>query len=170
MVSPGDNLAISVYPKPTVLMDALVSHHEQLDDLRIFDVAPQLRPGLASSPISRARSDTTPPCSWVPLARPAYYEHRIDFAPVIFTTDLQPYREANRGPRLDVTLMVLLAPRRPGLLQLRKGPVEQAEFCQTRPDSPCPGGRLSHPHLWGQLHTRRLKSIASSSTRVPSCL
>ena len=49
MVSPGDNLAISVYPKPTVLMDALVSHHEQLDDLRIFDVAPQLRPGLASS-------------------------------------------------------------------------------------------------------------------------
>ena len=45
MVSPGDNLAISVYPKLPVLMDAIVSHHEQLDDLRIFDVAPSYDPG-----------------------------------------------------------------------------------------------------------------------------
>ena len=45
MISPGDNVAISLDPKPTLLMDALVAHHEQLDDLRIFDVAPHYNPG-----------------------------------------------------------------------------------------------------------------------------
>ena len=109
MVSPGDNLAISVYPKPTVLMDALVSHHEQLDDLRIFDVAPSYDPGWLQADFEGSFR-YNPSMFLGPLARPAYYEHRIDFAPVIFTTDLQPYRESNRGPRLDVTLMVCSPP------------------------------------------------------------
>ena len=109
MVSPGDNLAISVHPKPTALMDAVVSHHERLDDLRIFDVAPSYDPGWLR-PDFEGSFRYSPSMFLGNLARPAYDEHRIDFAPVIFTTDLQPYREPGRGPRLDVTMMVCSPP------------------------------------------------------------
>ena len=78
MVSPGDNVAISLDPKPTLLMDALVAHHEQLDDLRIFDVAPHYDPGWLH-PDFEGSFRYSPSMFLGSVARPAYYEHRIDF-------------------------------------------------------------------------------------------
>ena len=129
MISPGDNVAISLDPKPTLLMDALVAHHEQLDDLRIFDVAPHYDPGWLH-PDFEGSFRYSPSMFLGSVARPAYYEHRIDFAPVIFTTDIQPYREPNRGPRLDVTLVSCSPPDDQGYCSFGKALWNKRSFAK----------------------------------------
>ena len=129
LVSPGDNVAISVDPKPTLLMDVLTSQHKRLADLRIFDVAPIYDPGWLQADFEGSFR-YSPSMFLGPLARPAYYEHRIDFAPVIFTTDLQPYREPGRGPRLDVTLMSCSPPDDQGFCSFGKGLWNKRSFAK----------------------------------------
>ena len=129
LVGPGDNVAISVDPKPTLLMDALTSQHKRLADLRIFDVAPIYDPGWLR-PDFEGSFRYSPSMFLGPLARPAYHERRIDFAPVIFTTDLQPYREPNRGPRLDVTLMSVSPPDDRGYCSFGKGLWNKRSFAR----------------------------------------
>ena len=129
MVSAGDNLAISLDPKPTVLMDALVSHHEQLKDLRIFDVAPHYDPGWLRADFEGSFR-YSPSMFLGDLARSAYDERRIDFAPVIFSADIQPYREPNRGPRLDVTLVVCSPPDDRGFCSFGKGLWNKRSFAK----------------------------------------
>ena len=104
LIGPSDNVAISLDPKPSALMDALVSNHRHLHDLRIFDVAPHYDPGWLAADF-QGSFRYSPSMFLGSLARQAYYERRIDFAPVVFTTDLQPYREPDRGPKLDATLV-----------------------------------------------------------------
>lgn len=113
LVNSGDNLVISVGPKPTVLMDALVARHEELKGLRVFDVAPSYDPGWLQ-PGLEGSFNYAPSMFLGHLARPAHDERRIDYAPVIFTTDIQPYRDPDRGPRLDVTMMVCSPPDEKG--------------------------------------------------------
>ena len=129
LVGPGDNVAISVDPKPTLLMDMLTSQHKRLADLRIFDVAPIYDPGWLH-PNFEGSFRYSPSMFLGPLARPAYYERRIDFAPVIFTTDLQPYREPGRGPRLDVTLMSISPPDDQGYCSFGKGLWNKRSFAK----------------------------------------
>ena len=129
MVSAGDNLAISLDPKPTVLMDALVSHHEQLKDLRIFDVAPHYDPGWLRADFEGSFR-YSPSMFLGNLARSAYDERRIDFAPVIFSADIQPYREPNRGPRLDVTLVVCSPPDDHGFCSFGKSLWNKRSFAK----------------------------------------
>ena len=129
LVSPGDNVAISLDPKPTVLMDALVENHEQLDDLRIFDVAPNYDPGWLQ-PDFEGSFRYSPSMFLGHLARPAYDEHRIDYAPVIFSTDIQPYRGPNRTPKLDVTLVVCSPPDDRGYCSFGKGLWNKRSFAK----------------------------------------
>ena len=129
LISPGDNIAISLDPKPAALMDALVANHEQFKDIRVFDVAPHYDPGWLA-PDFAGSFRYSPSMFLGPLARPAYYEHRIDFAPVIFTTDLQPYREPNRGPRLDVTLVSCSPPDGEGYCSFGKALWNKRSFAR----------------------------------------
>ena len=129
LVSPGDNVAISVDPKPTLLMDVLASQHKRLADLRIFDVAPIYDPGWLAADFEGSFR-YSPSMFLGPLARPVYYERRIDFAPVIFTTDLQPYREPDRGPKLDVTLMSCSPPDEHGFCSFGKGLWNKRSFAR----------------------------------------
>lgn len=129
LISPGDNIAISLDPKPTVLMDALVSNHRRFRDIRIFDVAPHYDPGWLSADF-QGSFKYSPSMFLGPLARQAYYEHRIDFAPVIFTTDLQPYREPTRGPRLDVTLVSCSPPDDEGYCSFGKSLWNKRSFAK----------------------------------------
>lgn len=129
LIRPGENIAISLDPKPAALMDALVQNHEQFNDIRIFDVAPHYDPGWLA-PDFEGSFRYSPSMFLGPLARPAYYEHRIDFAPVIFTTDLQPYREPNRGPRLDVTLVSCSPPNDEGYCSFGKALWNKRSFAK----------------------------------------
>ena len=129
LVRPGDNLAISVDPKPTTLMDALTSQHERLADLRIFDVAPIYDPGWLR-PDFEGSFRYSPSMFLGPLARSAYHERRIDFAPVIFTADLKPYREPGRGPRLDATLVSVSPPDEHGYCSFGKGLWNKRSFAR----------------------------------------
>ncbi len=129
VISPGDNIVISLDPKPSALMDALVANHEQFDDIRIFDVAPHYDPGWLAADF-KGSFRYSPSMFLGPLARSAYYEHRIDFAPVAFTTDLQPYREPNRGPRLDATLVSCSPPDDQGYCSFGKSLWNKRSFAK----------------------------------------
>ena len=129
LISPGDNIAISLDPKPSALMDAMVANHARLNDIRIFDVAPHYDPGWLT-PDFEGSFRYSPSMFLGPIVRPAYYEHRIDFAPVIFTTDLQPYKEPNRGPRLDVTLVSCSPPDDEGYCSFGKSLWNKRSFAK----------------------------------------
>ncbi len=129
LIGPGDNIAISLDPKPSALMDAMVANHARLNDIRIFDVAPHYDPGWLT-PDFEGSFRYSPSMFLGPIVRPAYYEHRIDFAPVIFTTDLQPYKEPNRGPRLDVTLVSCSPPDDEGYCSFGKSLWNKRSFAK----------------------------------------
>ena len=69
LVSPGDNVAISLDPKPTLLMDILASQHKRLADLRIFDIAPAYNPGWLHADFEGSYR-YSPSMFLGPLARP----------------------------------------------------------------------------------------------------
>ncbi len=107
-VNSGDTVAISLYPHPTPIMDALAARKDDLKGVKLLIQSPAYDPGWLQAGWQGAFSITAM-MFLGELIRPAHDEKRIDYWPMVFSHEFKPFEERCRN-KIDMLLVVCSPP------------------------------------------------------------